>query len=147
VCPTTISENGSTLLKSPDGDERPPARQALRETDAVEPQQRQQHNGGEHHTQEHHRKRRQFFQHHAVEEERPAPQNREQAEQRPVAGVDRGVFDGHGGSYLRFHRFIPLRRAFPPDSRIWTRGGYFGRETISIILPSSSSGISAFARA
>jgi hypothetical protein len=33
------------------------------------------------------------------------------------------------------------------DARSRTRGGYFGRETISIIRPSSSSGIWAFARA
>ncbi len=107
------------VVEKPDGDERPPARQAARETDAVEPQQRQQHDRGERHAQEHHRQRRQFLQHHAVEEERPAPQDREQAEQRPVAGVDRSVVGGHGGSYLRSQTAL-FRRAgsLPPDFRM-----------------------------
>jgi hypothetical protein len=42
---------------------------------------------------------------------------------------------------------LSVRRAlFPPDFRTQVRdGGYFGRETISIILPSSSSGACAVA--
>ena len=38
------------VVEKPDGDERPPLRQAGREADAVEPEQRQQHDRGERYT-------------------------------------------------------------------------------------------------
>ena len=107
------------VVEKPDREKRLPARHACRETDPVKPQQRQQDDQRrERHAQEHHRQRRQFPQYQAVEEERTAPQDREQAEQRPVPGVNPIVVGGHYGSYLRLHAdLFRARRAFPPDSR------------------------------
>ena len=103
----------------------------------------------ERHPQEDQRQRRQFAQRHAVEEERAAPQDREQAEQRPVPAIN----TMHQLVVMAAHIRAPadlcrrIAQSAHPISDTDARHAYFGRDTISIILPSSSSGPWALARA
>ena len=80
-------------------------------------------------------------QHHAIEEERSAPQHRK----RPSNAQSRasiGVVDCHGPGQIERNQLDRTHRVFHPISE---DRRYFGCDTISIILPSSSSGALAFA--
>ena len=79
VCPVTIRQEWQDVVERRDGEEWPPARNPLRESDAIDKQQRQQQDRRERYPQQHDRQRRQFADRHTDKKERAAPQHRQTA--------------------------------------------------------------------